>query len=80
VADFGSSSTEVQAKRIDNIPIIIRRRMHSNGTDRVMAQPHNNRGNFDEYFHDYIPKELIDQPDISSQSLSSFVAATEATI
>jgi hypothetical protein len=77
-ADFRSSSPEVQAKKIDNIRSMIRRRIHSTGTDPAMAQPHNDQGSFDEDFLDYVPEELIEQPDDSFNRLSSFVAATEA--
>jgi len=45
-----------------------------------MAQPHNTQGSLDEDFHDYVPEELIEQPDNSFNRLSSFVAATEASI
>jgi hypothetical protein len=45
-----------------------------------MAQPHNDQGSIDEVFLDYIPEELIEQPDNSSNGLSSLVAATEASI
>lgn len=79
-ADFRSSSPEVQAKKIDNIRSMIRRRIHSTGTDPAMAQPHNDQGSFDEDFLDYVPEELIEQPDNSFNRLSSFVAATEASM
>jgi Domain of unknown function (DUF6532) len=79
-ADFCSSSPEVQAKKIDNIRSMIRRRIHSTGTDPAMAQPHNDQGSFDEDFLDYVPEELIEQPDNSFNRLSSFVAATEASM
>jgi len=79
-ADFRSSLPEVQAKKIDNIRSIICRRIHSTGTDPAMAQPHNNQGGFDENFLDYVPEELIEQPDNSFNRLSSFVAATEASM
>jgi hypothetical protein len=78
--DFRSSSPEVQAKKIDNIRSMIRRRIHSTGTDPAMAQPHNDQGSFDEDFLDYVPEELIEQPDNSFNRLSSFVAATEASM
>jgi len=45
-----------------------------------MAQPHNNQGSLDEDFLDYIPEELIEQPNNSCNPLSSFVAATEASM
>jgi len=45
-----------------------------------MAQPYNDQGSFDEDFLDYIPEELIEQPDNSFNRLSSFVAATEASM
>jgi len=79
-ADFRSSSPEVQAKKIDNICSMIRRRIHSTGTDPAMAQPHNDQGSFDEDFLDYILEELIEPPDNSFNRLSSFVAATEASM
>ena len=79
-ADFRSSSPEVKAKKIDNIRSMIRRRIHSTGTDPAMAQPHNDQGSFDEDFLDYVPEELIEQPDNSFNRLSSFVAATEASM
>jgi len=79
-ADFRSSSPEVQAKRIDNIHCMIRRRIHSTGTDPAIAQPHNEQGSFDEDFLDYILGELIEQPDNAFNHLSSFVAATEASM
>jgi len=59
---------------------MIRRRIHSTGADPAMAQHHNNHGSFDEDFQDYVPEELIEQPDNSFTRLSSFVAATEASI
>jgi hypothetical protein len=79
-ADFRSSTPQVQAKKIDNIRRMIRRRIHSTGTGPAMAQPHNNLGSFDEDFLDYVPEELIEQPDNSLNRLSSFVAATEASM
>jgi len=54
--------------------------MHSTGTDPAMAQPDNDQGSFDEDFLDYIPEELIEQPDNSFNRHSSFVAATEASM
>jgi hypothetical protein len=45
-----------------------------------MAQPHNNQGSFDEDFLDYVPEELIEQPDNYFNSLNSFIAATEASM
>jgi len=45
-----------------------------------MAQSHNDEGSVDEDFLDYSPEELIEQPDNFSNRLSSFVAATEATM
>jgi len=44
--DFHSSSTEVRAKKIDNICSLSRRRINSTGTDPAMAQPHNDKGRF----------------------------------
>jgi len=79
-ADFRSSSPEVQAKKIDNIRSMICQRIHSTGTDPAMAQPHNDQGSFDENFLDYVPEELIEQPNNSYNRLSSFVAATEASM
>jgi len=77
-ADFRSSSPEVQAKNIDNIHSMIRRRINSTGTDSVIAQPHNDQGSVDEDFFDHVPDVPIEQPDNSFNSLSSFVAATGA--
>ena len=79
-ADFRSSSPEVQANKIDNICRMIHQRIHSTGTDPLMAQPHNDQGSIDEDFHDYVPEELMEQPDNSFNLLSSFVAATEASM
>ena len=45
-----------------------------------MEQPHNDQGSLDMDFLDYIPEELIEQPDNSFNRLSSFVAATEASM
>jgi len=45
-----------------------------------MAQPHNNQSSFDEDFLHYLPEDLIEQPDNSFNCLSSFVAATEASM
>jgi hypothetical protein len=59
---------------------MIHRRIHSTGTDPVIAQPHNDQGSFDEDFLDYLPEELRYQPDNSFNCLSSFVAATEPSI
>ena len=77
-ADSGSSSPEVQAKKIDNFRSMICRRIHSTGTDRALALPHNNQGSFDEDFLGYVTEELVEQPDNSFNRLSSFVTATEA--
>jgi len=79
VGDFHSSSPEVQTRKIDNILSIICWRINSTGTDPTMAQPHNDQGSFDKDFLDYVPEELIEQPDYSFNHLSSFVAATEAS-
>jgi len=79
-ADFRSSSPEVHANKIDNIDSMIRQRIHSTGTDPVMAQPHNDQGSFDEDFLHYVPEELIEQLDNSFNCLSSFVAATKASM
>ncbi|KAF8544584.1 hypothetical protein BDD12DRAFT_872547 [Trichophaea hybrida] len=78
--DFRSFSPEVQTKMIDNIRSMIGRRINSTGMDPAMAQPHNDQCSFDKNFIDYIPEELIEQPDDSFNHLSSCVAATEACI
>ena len=78
--DFCSSSPEAQAKKIDNIHSMIYRRIHSTGSDPAMAHPPNNESRFDENFLDHIPEELIEQPENSSNRLSSFVAVTEASL
>jgi hypothetical protein len=79
-ADSSSSLPEVQAKKLDNIGSMFRQRIHSTGSDLTIAQPHNNLGSFDGNIVDYVPEKLIDQPDNSFNSLSSFVAATEASM
>jgi hypothetical protein len=71
---------EVQANKIDNIRSMIRRRIHSTGTDPGMAQPPNDQGSIDEDFLDYIPEELIEQTNNSFNRLGSFVAATVASM
>jgi len=43
-----------------------------------MAQPRKDQGSFDEEFLDYVPEELIEQPNNPFNCLSSLVAATEA--
>jgi hypothetical protein len=78
--DFLSSLSEVQASEIDNIRSMICQRIHLAGTDPAMAQLHHNQGSFDEDFLDYVPEPLIEQPDNSVDRLSSFVAATEASM
>jgi len=78
-ADFCSSSSEVQGKKIDNIRRMIRRRIHSTATDPAIAQAHDDQGSFDEDYLDYVLEELIEQPDNSFDCLSSFVAAIEAS-
>jgi len=45
-----------------------------------MAQPYNYQGSFDKYILDFVPEELIEQPDSFVNYLSSFVAATEASM
>jgi hypothetical protein len=79
-ADFRSSSPEVQAKKMDNVRCMICRRIHSTNTDPARAQHHNNQVSFDEDFLDYVPEELIEQPDNSFNHASSFVDATEASM
>jgi len=79
-ADFRFSSPEVQAKKIDNIPSMIRRRIHSTGPDPAMAQHHNDQVSFDEDFLGYLPEELLEQPDNSFNRLRSCIAATEASM
>jgi len=79
-ADFRYSMPEVQAKMMDNISSMIRRRIHSTGSDPEMAQPQNDQGSIDEHFLEYLPEELIEQPDNSFNHLSSFVADTEASM
>ena len=76
--DFSSSLPEVQVKKIGNICSIIRWRIHSTGTDPVMAQPYKDLGHLDDNFLDYVPEELKEQPDNSFEHLSCIVAATQA--
>jgi hypothetical protein len=78
--DFHSSLPEVVAQKIDNICSMICQRIQSTGTDSAMAQPGNDLGNFDEDSLDCVLEELIEQPDNSFNRLSSFVAATEASM
>jgi len=78
--NFGSSSPAVQGRKIGNIHSIIRQRIHSTRTVLAMAQPHNDQGSFDEDFLDYVPEELVDQPDNSFSHLSMFVTATESSM
>jgi len=78
--DFCSSSPEVRAKKINDICSMIGRRIHSTGMDPGMTQRPNDRGSFDEDFLDYVPEELIEQPNNSFNRLSSFVAANEASM
>jgi len=59
---------------------MIHRRIHASGTDPAMAQPHNDQASIGEDFLDYVPEELIEQPDNSFNHLSSFVAATDASM
>jgi len=77
--DFQSASPLVGAKMIDNIRSMIRRRIHSTGTDPAMAQHHNNQCSCDEDCIDYVPDELKEQPVSSLNCLCSFVAPTEAS-
>jgi len=78
--DFCSSLPNLHAKKIDNIHHISRPTIDSTGTDQAMAQRHNDQGSCDENFPDYLPEELIEQPDNSFHHLDSFVAATEASM
>jgi hypothetical protein len=59
---------------------MICQKIHSTGTDPAMAQPFNNQGSIHEDFLDYVPEELIEQPNNSFNRLSSFVAATEGSM
>jgi len=77
---FIYSSPEVQYKMIDNICSMIWQRIHSTGTDPAMAQPHNDQGSSDDDFLDIVQEELLVQPENSFNHLSSFVAATEASM
>ena len=42
----------------------------------VMAKSHNDQGSIDKDFLNYIPEELIEQPDNSFNHHTCFVAAT----
>jgi hypothetical protein len=59
---------------------MIRQMILSTGTDPAMAQPHNDQESLNEEFLDYVPEELKEQPENSCNRLSSFVAATEASM
>jgi hypothetical protein len=65
---------------MDNIRRMICQRICLTGTDPAIAQFHNNQGRFNEDFLDYVPEELIEQPDNSFNHPSRFVAATEASM
>jgi len=79
-ADFRCSLLEIQAKKINHICRMIRRRIHSTGMDPAMAQPHNYQGSFDEDLLDQVLEEVIEQPNNSFNRLSSFVTATEPSM
>jgi len=79
-ADICTFSPEVQAKGMYNIRSMILRRIHSTGMGPAMAQPHHHQSSFDEDFVDYIPEELLEQRNNSFNRLSSFVAATAASM
>jgi len=76
--DFCSSLPVVQPKKTCSIPSMICRKIHLTGTDPVMAKPHNHQLSSDEDFLDYLPEELLQQPDNSFNHLTSPVVATEA--
>ena len=78
--DDSSFSPEVQAEMFDSNRRMICRKIHSNGMDPAMAQPHTDEGSFNEIFLDSVLQELIEQPDNSFNCLSSFVAATDASM
>jgi hypothetical protein len=78
--DFRSSLPEVQAKKIDIICCIFRRRIQMTGMDPVIAQPYNDQGSCDKYCLDYCPEALLEQPNNSFNRLSSFVAAAKASM
>jgi len=78
--DFRSSWPEVQAKIIHNIHGIIWWRIHSPGIDPAMIQLYNDQGSVDHDFLDYVSEELTEQPDNCFNCLSSFIAATEASM
>jgi len=59
---------------------MIRQMIRSTGTDPRMAQPHNDQGSFDADCLDNVPEEESQQHDNSRNRVSSFVAATEASI
>jgi len=77
---FHSSSTELQAKNIDNIHSLFPRWIHTTGTDPAMAQPHNKQGSIDEGFLHNVPEELIEQANISFNQFGSLVAATKGSM
>jgi hypothetical protein len=79
-ADCHSSSPEVQVRKTDNIHSMICRRIHSTGRDPVMAQSHNNQGSIEQVLLNYVPEELIEQPDNPFDCLSSIVAAAIASM
>jgi hypothetical protein len=78
--DFCSFPPAVQVKELDNIRSMICQRIHSTGTDHAMGECHKDQSSIDEDSLDYIPEELIEQPDNSFNCLRRVVAATEASM
>jgi len=78
--DFHSSLPDIEAKKIQNICRMIRRRIHWTGSDSVVAESDNDQGRVDEEFLDYVPEKLTVYPDKFFNCLSSFLAATEASM
>jgi len=64
---------------IDSMHGMLGRRIHSTSMDPAMAQRNIDQHGFDGDFLQYLPEELIEQPNNSFNHLTSFVAATEAS-
>jgi len=79
-ADFHSFSPLFLTKQIGKSCTVLHRMIHYTGTDPAMGQPPNDQSSYDEDFLNYVLKELIEQLEIFSSCLNSFVAATEASM
>jgi hypothetical protein len=79
-AHFCFSSADVQTTKIVKNGCNFGGRIHLTGMDSVTAPPQNDLGSYDENFLDYIPEDLIEEPDNSSNCVNSVVAAPVASM